>query len=426
MTIDPTTKRSLQTIIVTQCLGLLAAQLFLNGFMLTYLSRLGIPSYRIFFLLSLIPCGGLLLTVPFAYLSDRFEKKRVGICGLFIAVAGLILLICAGSASAATLTATAGILLFSIGNSAAGAGWFALLSPIVPPEIRGRFFGKLRIAWQSCGVVFTLVISALMNRFTQIRFYQYVLLFAVGTSLLRNQFYWKIPELETSRPAPGGLWAALAKTLQIPNYLPFCAYTFLLTLFTGSIALVVGMLSKDVLLFSGAQILMVGNCAAVGAIAGFYIGGKMVDHIGTRIVFLICHVGFAVILVLIALRGFSPFPALTTICLLSGLFGALGGASGIAFTSELLAIIPLKNKSLSTGFHLSLINAGAALSSLLIGQALKLNIFSPSWTFLNQTLSAYDSILLGSAAMTLLLLIVIGLIPSILQVRKAQWFPQNR
>ena len=171
---------------------------------------------------------------------------------------------------------------------------------------------------------------------------------------------------------------------------------------------------------------MVGNCAAVGAIAGFYIGGKMVDHIGTRIVFLICHVGFAVILTLMALRGLLPVPALTTICLLSGLFGALGGASGIAFTSELLAIVPLENKSLSTGFHLSLINAGAALSSLLIGQALKLNIFSPSWTFLNQTLSAYDSILLGSAAMTLLLLIVIGLIPSILQVRKAQWFPQNR
>jgi len=427
MITNPETKKSLRTIVATQCIGLLVSQLFVNGFMLAYLSRLGVPSYQIFFLLALLPFGGMLLTVPFAYLSDRFGKKRVGAYGRFVTVAGLILLLSAGfTTEAATITATGAMILFSIGNTAGAASWFALLSPIIPQEIRGRFFGRLRIAWQSCSIIFTWAVIALMNRFTQIGFYQYILLVMIATSLVHIHLYWKIPELEPCRTTAGKFRSALTQTLKTPNYLPFCAYTFLLILFTGSIPLVIGLLGKDILLFSDAQILLVGNSAAIGALGGFYIGGKMVDHIGTRPVFLICHVSFAIVLTLIALRGICPFPAITTVCLLSGLFGAVAAASGIAFTSELLAIIPPENKSLSTGFHLSLMSAGFALSSLLIGQTLKLNVLNQNWTFLNQSLSTYDTLLLGSAAMIILMLITIGLIPSIIQVHKAQWYPQSR
>lgn len=152
----------------------------------------------------------------------------------------------------------------------------------------------------------------------------------------------------------------------------------------------------------------------------------MVDKIGTKSVFLICHIGFSIILLLTALRGIFPFSDIVTLCLMSGFFGITFAASSIAILSELMAIIPVENKSLSTGFHVSLYNAGLAFSSLLIGQALKHNVFASQWTLFGQTLSAYDTILVGSAIMILLLLITLGLIPSVIQVRKAQWGPLNR
>ncbi len=152
----------------------------------------------------------------------------------------------------------------------------------------------------------------------------------------------------------------------------------------------------------------------------------MVDRWGTKPVFLSCHFSFAIVLLATVLRGLFPFSDIATLSLLSGLFGATLAASGIAFSSELLALVPSENKSLSTGFHLSLTSAGIALSSLVIGQALKLNVLNSEWTLMGQTLSEYDTILLGSAVMILMLLITLGLIPSVIQVHKAQWYPQNR
>ena len=426
MTIEPKTKKSLQTIILTQCVGVLGLLLFNNGFMLAYLSRLGIPNYQILFLLSLIPLTGLFLTIPFAYISDRIGKKRIGTSGLWIAVAGLLLIALAGSFKTQSIgIVTAGIIVFSVGRGATASSWFALLSPIIPEDIRGRFFGKLRISWQTTGIVFTLIVTALLKRFTQIQTFQCLLLLVAAAAILRIHFYRKIPELETT-PTSKGFLEPFRKILQIPGYLPFCAYTFLLLLTAGSMPWVMGLLGKDILLFNDAQLLLMGNIGAGGAVVGFYIGGKMVDRWGTKSVFLLCHVGLAMVLFLITLRGFFPFSEASTLYLSAGLFGIVFSASGIAFSSELLALIPPENKSLSTGFHLSLSSAGIALSSLLIGQALKLNVLSSEWILMGQTLCAYDTILLGSAVMILLLIITLGLIPSVIQVRKAQWYPQNK
>ena len=427
MAITKQTKKTLLTIILAQCAGLIFFLFFNNGFILTYLSQLEIPSYHILFLLSLIPMGGLLFTLPFAYLSDRLGKKKIGQSGLISSVLGMFILIAAGSFKAqGAMISTIGIAIISLGFTAFGASWLALLSPIIPEEIRGRFFGILRVSWQLCGIAFTLTVTALLTVFTTIHFFQYVLLFGLGGAVIRICLYQTLPELEPTPPPTKSLFSSLLEIMRTPGYLPFCAYMFLITLFTGAIPWVIGLLGKDILLFSDSQILLLGNAGAAGAVIGFYLGGKMVDKIGTKSVFLICHIGFSIILLLTALRGIFPFSDIVTLCLMSGFFGITFAASSIAILSELMAIIPVENKSLSTGFHVSLYNAGLAFSSLLIGQALKHNVFASQWTLFGQTLSAYDTILVGSAIMILLLLITLGLIPSVIQVRKAQWGPLNR
>jgi len=69
-------------------------------------------------------------------------------------------------------------------------------------------------------------------------------------------------------------------------------------------------------------------------------------------------------------------------------------ASSLAMTSETLALIPPKNKSLATGLWFTLYSGGTGLSGILSGQALELGVFNESWIWLGQSMSSYDGLLL--------------------------------
>jgi len=421
----PEIKRALRNITIGQCAGLLGPLLFGNGFMLAYVLRLGVPTYRILFLFAIMPLIGMVLTLPFAYLADLNGKKRIGGTGLAVSIAGFFILpLAAFLPNHAAWCLTTGILIFSIGNTANGASWFALLSPIVPEEIRGRWFGQMRTAWQTTAIIFSLGLAVLLRHCQELYIFQ-ILLAATGVLMMvRLLFYTQIPELEPVNPPRDGFWRALAAVLRIPGYLRFCMYIFLLSFATTGLGLL-GLLEKTVLGFSDSQLLLMGNLLSIGTVAGFFIGGKMVDHLGAKSVFSAGHVVFALALAGVLLRGSLPLPLIVTIGLLSFFCGAVQGATGIASTSELLALIPPENKSLSTGFNLTLLAAGASLAGLLNGQLLKMDVLPAQWTLFNQPMSAYDVLLAGFVVMTVLMAAALGLVPKIRNLR-SQWLPQNR
>jgi MFS family permease len=425
MTYPPEIKRALRIITIGQCAGLIGPLLFGNGFMLAYVLRLGAPAYRILFLFALMPLISMALTLPFSRLADRAGKRRLGGAGLAVSIAGFLLLpLAAFAPHSAEKWLMAGILIFSIGNTANGASWFALLSPIVPEEIRGRWFGQMRTAWQTTAILFSTGVAALLHRFTDIGFFQLVLVAAGLLMIVRLILYMQIPELEPACPPRDGFFKTLGAILRFPGYLRFCIYIFLLTfVFAGGGLL--GLLSKEVLGFSDSQLVMMGNLGAIGSIAGFYLGGRTVDRFGAKPVFLSGHILLFLTLAGILLRGFLPLPAAVTMGVLSFVCGAIGGANGIASTSELLALIPPENKSLSTGFNLTLMAAGASLAGLLNGQLLKMDVLPAQWTLLGHTLSAYDVLLAGFMVMTVLMAAALGLVPKIRGLR-SQWFPQNK
>jgi MFS family permease len=199
----------------------------------------------------------------------------------------------------------------------------------------------------------------------------------------------------------------------------------LISFLIGAVPGLLGLLEKKHLLFSDSQVLVMGNLLAAGMVTGFIVGGKAVDRSGSRPVFLTGHILFSLSLTGVLLRGFIPLPLTVSIGLFSFLFGAMQGAVGIAGTSELLAIIPPENKSLSTGFHMSLAAAGLTLSNLITGQILRWNLLQPEWVLFGKTLSAYDSIIAALILSISLMAATAGLIPVIGQL-KSQWIPQNR
>ncbi len=170
------------------------------------------------------------------------------------------------------------------------------------------------------------------------------------------------------------------------------------------------------------MIVFMGILLLIGSLTGFYVGGKMVDRLGTKYVFPACHFSFSAVLILFQFRQRIPLPEIVTIAGLTAGFGLIQAASGIAVTSELLGILPDRNKSLATSLVLSLQTGAIALSGLPAAKILDSGLLSERWIFFGSTMSRYDSILLGCAVMLLLLTVTLGLIPSI--VKSAQWIPR--
>jgi MFS family permease len=424
MSYPPEIKRALRMIIIGQCTGLIGPLLFGNGFMLAYVLRLGVPSYRILFLFALMPLIGMVFTLPFSYLADRTSKRKIGAIGLAVSIAGFFLLpLAAFTPSTAIWWLTASCLIFSIGNTANSASWFALLSPIVPAEIRGRWFGQMRTSWQATSIVFALSVAALFRHFSDLYIFQLVLLLAGILMIFRLVIFMQIPELDPPHSQKNGFLKSMNAVLRFPGYLRFCIYIFLQTLICAGSGLL-GLLEKKALGFSDSQVVVMGNLTGIGTIAGFYMGGKMVDRVGARSVFLTGHILFSLALAGVLLRGFMPLPAIVTLGIFSFLIGVVLGSTGIASSSELLALIPPENKSLSTGFNLTLASAGMSLTGLVNGQVLKEKIFPEQWMFVGHTLSNYDILIAGFMVMSILMSATMGLVPPIRNLRN-QWFPQN-
>ena len=425
MTISPEIKRALRLIIIGQCAGLIGPLLFNNGFMLAYLLRLGIPAYRVLFFFALMPLINMCLTLPFAWTADHIGKKQLGGIGLMISIVGFLLLPLAGFNPHTTIRwLSAGILIFAIGNAATGASWFALLSPIVPQEIRGRWFGQMRTAWQSTAILFSFGLTLLLRSHSELFFFQLILTTAGILMIVRLILYLKIPELEPIQPPQNGFFSALGTILRHPGYLRFCLYMFVLTFICAANGLF-GLMGKKVLGLSDSQVVLTGNLLSIGTVAGFLIGGKTVDRFGVKPVFMAGHILISLTLAGLLLRDLSPLSPVATLGLFSLLFGATQGATGIAGTSELLALIPAENKSLSTGFNMTLIAAGGSLASLLNGQLLKTSLLPQQWYFLGLTLNAYDALLAGFMLLAIVMATTLGLIPTIRHLH-SQWIPQNR
>ena len=139
--------------------------------------------------------------------------------------------------------------------------------------------------------------------------------------------------------------------------------------------------------------------------------------------FLLCHFGYGAVLLAFLGRGLAPGPVIAIVGVLNFLYGLVYASASIAITTELLALIPPENKSLSTSLLDGLYRTGGALSGILAGWALGLGMFTESWVLWGMPMSQYDTILLFWSLMVVLLVVTLGLVPSVM--RKAQWVPRG-
>lgn len=391
----------MMTIVLSVCASIMPQLFFKNGFLLSYFLKMGLKSYDVLILLSLPSAILFFLSVPFAYYADRYGKKKIGISGIILTISGFSFIILAGFFDTQTSAKfiVCGIILFSIGVSALLSGWFALLSPLIPETIRGSFFGAMRVSWQIFAIGCSFILTFILERSTSLGTYQLILTFFTCLLILQIFLYSKIPEIEKSSFGKKSLPEIIAGIPEVPGYMPFCAYCFLLMLAIGAWPVTMGLLEKNVLHFSDDTIVHMGTMLFLGAMVGFYTGGKLVDKFGTKMVFLVVHFSYVLFLFLVILRGMIPIPLVSYFSFLTFGLGLIQASSSIAITSEMMALAPAKNKSVIISFCMSLQWGGAAISGIISGKLIEYGLLNKTWIFKGLTLSNYDTLILFNSVM---------------------------
>jgi len=416
--------RGLRRAVLAQLFGILGMDSFNNGIMLLYMTVLGVNPVRILTYLAIPNALSTVFRLPIAYLADRYGKKRLGLIGLFLVTLGYSAVPFAGSFSLRTAEAllVSGFTVLAVGKMLFACGWFAMLSPLVPEDRRGRIFASMRFLFQTANIaVAGICVYALSENAPVSRFQVITGVLAFGF-LMRAILYNGVPELERQRTRTGSFSQTLGKLVRLKGYAGFCAYIFLLTLFTAGCGSLFALVEKNTLALSSGWVVLLANIGMVGGMFGLFLGGRAIDRWGTKYVFMICHFGFGAGILGFLMRSVMPFPLLAALGGVHFFLGSVAAASGLAIISEMLALIPKENKALSTSIGTSMILAGSALSGLMSAAILKADIVRENWALLGKQMSQYDAILLAHAVMIVLMVVTLGLVPSVL--RKAEWMPQ--
>jgi len=423
-------RAAMRSIILTQCLGIIALGTVMNGTLLLYLTAVGVTAIRTMIYLAIQPMTNALLLLPSAYLADRYGKKRLGQAGLSIGIIGWGMIATgsfAGKWSEALIVI--GIILASVCSTLVSAGWFSLLSPIIPSEIRGRFLGRLRLSFNFVSLIMSAVFAWILTIYSGVGVYQGFYAFATLAFIARWFTYRRIPELEppVEKERAVSFGQVLSGVFQVKNLAAFCSYIFLLGLFTAGAGALFAMTEKRVLEFSDTQVILLSNFTLIGSMVGMFFGGMVVDRNGTRFVFAVCHVMLALTLVAFLFRVFAPPTLLAPyLGIVHFSLGTSFGAIGIAMTTELLGILPKNNKSVAASLFIIFQTSGVALSGMIPASILKMGILKDSWKIGGHELSSFDAVLLGYGIMTLLLVATLGLVPSMLRKSETASLGLNR
>jgi len=418
-------KNNLTIVTMTQCCGILAILLFMNGFMLEYFTALGISNAKVLFLLALPQWGGILFTIHAAYYSDKISKKFIGNIGhicMLISFAIIIILPFLPK-SLTYIVAIFAIFLFGSGSSLFGSNWFALLKPLIPKDKSGHFFGIMRASWQSVSILAGLIVSSYLAYSHELFSYQLILFIFWFGLLARFILYQKIPERKVEQNSIK-LKEALKSIFYSENFIQFLAYWFLLTMFTCSTANLFVLLGKNILNYTPSNVINMGNSMGFGAVIGAFLGGKLTDKIGTKKVFIICHIGYSIMISSFLCRDFVNINYFLLGLILAFVFGVVSATSGIALTSEFMELLPKKNQSLASAVARLSGLTGFAIMLPIVGIIIDLKFLSEEWILFGKTFTQYDTILLMQSFIILLLIVTLTIVPSVM--KKAIWVPVNQ
>lgn len=364
-------RRAMRSAIIGQCFGMLTQQMLSGGILLLYLNAMGVKPALILLVLNFTPFLSSFLSLPVAWGADCVGIKRFGTWGNFLMIAGASFIAGAaslrGAAPGLVLPAIlVGLVIHMVGAAFFNTGWFSLLSHIVPTEVTGRFFGVMRFSWQLISLSFFAISAFLFSARTPLWIYQSVLCLGALSVACRYLFYKDIPGAPVAESKPLNLIKSVQSALKLPGFAPYLAYLLLLVCVTGN--------SQDMLRLSAIrgcglgdnQILFLTVGSMFGSLTGFRYMGRLIDRLGPRRVFLLCHIGFAVALLSFPARVLLHIPPLAAGIFTSMILGLISSTLGLTTTSQSFQICRGSQRTIAY----ALVSATQSMGSGLSGFAL--------------------------------------------------------
>lgn len=411
--------------LISTCFGVLSQILVGDSsIIILYSNMLGASQFVALCTSSLQSLAMCILYIPLAYVMGRSGKKRFIIPAIGVGAAGLMITACApwcGSWSIAALLG--GLCIFSIAIAVYVVGWFPLLKDIVPANRRGQFFGRVRVSWQSAAAVFLILSALLVRENPSIIALQAIIVVAAIGMIVRMIFLKRIPE-KPPKPNTGKLGQCLIEVLSNRPLMGFGIYLFWLYFFAGATIPVAVLMAKVRLNLSNDFLVLLSSCMMMGAIVGFFLGGRVVDKRGTKSVFIIAHFSFALLnIAMLAVQNDSLF-CMVLLLVISTLYGLTMASASIAVSSEAFALVTEKLTEMSLAVCIGLYVAGHGIGRFLAGWALDSGMLAESWIFFGISMTSYHTLFLLFSAGVTITCVMLTMLPSVITPTRA--LPQVR
>lgn len=245
-------------------------------------------------------------------------------------------------------------------------GWFPLLQDIVPKEITGQFFGRLRTWWQSAGFLFIIATAYFFG--DNPAWWKFEVLFVIAfiglvvRALAIIPMVGRKPLLKSSHSQ-----SIVQRFIEVWQIKPLrlaaiyiVVYSFA---FNASLPFKIKMM-KDIG-YSDGIVLAATSMMSLGAIISLRSWGKLADTFGNRSIFSLSHIGMIISTVLWIVIDKSIFGTVMAFVLFF-VCSVFHSGNGIAQTRYLFHAIP-ENKQNHINIINSLSNFSAAIGPVVAG-----------------------------------------------------------
>ena len=299
---DESRKRSMNCAILSSISAIIGAGCLTGGMLNLLAIKLGAGELFLGILsfATLVPFIGSLFTMS---AIERLGKRKVLFGGLFTAafiaipflLLPLFLNVFGWSTKVCLWIVLATVFLRGLTTALGATGWFPLLQDIVPREITGRFFGRLRTWWQSASLIFFLGAAFFLG--DDPAWWKFEVLFAIAFLCLIIRALAILPMAEIKLPpSHSSSPSIIQRIVEMWQVKPMRIAVIYLSVyhfaFNASMPFKIKMM-KD-LGYSDGIVLAATSMMSLGAIISLKYWGKLADTFGNRAIFSLSHIGMIV------------------------------------------------------------------------------------------------------------------------------------
>ncbi len=369
---DHEKKRYMNFAIISSCFGAVI-QVALNesSLFLVYASSMGAGKFLSLVTTSLVPLMKLFFLIPFAYIMEKTGLKNFLLPAYTIGMLGMLAAASAGFfPNAGLYIFSAGILIFAVSVSGHSAGWFPLQRFIIPPQMRGAHFGRLRYSWQIVVSIFLLAAAFIVGEDASTTKLQGIIMFGALMLIGRIYFVSQIPERKLRKKIPP-LRVMLYSALSNKKLVRYSLLMFLVNFFISSTVPLGFAYLKFELNSPDNLMVLFSVFSNVATIVGFIIASKLIDKHSMQKLFWIIQLIFAGVNCSFFIFHLLPSAAVAGAVLLLCISAAAFAFCSVIISAKMMALVKENNINISMAVCFGLASGGTGLSRVVSSLAIE-------------------------------------------------------